>query len=63
MNLKDVIAILEEQSPKSFACDWDNVGLLTGREDKEVKKIYIALDASDPTDSKRRCLLRNAYKF
>lgn len=47
MNLKDVIAILEEQSPKSFACDWDNVGLLTGREDKEVKKIYIALDASD----------------
>lgn len=47
MNLKDVIAVLEEQSPVSFACDWDNVGLLAGREDKEVNKIYIALDASD----------------
>ena len=47
MNLKDVIAVLEEQSPTSFACEWDNVGLLAGREDKEVNKIYIALDASD----------------
>ena len=47
MNLKDVIAILEEQSPKSLACDWDNVGLLAGRTDKEIQKIYIALDASD----------------
>lgn len=47
MNLKDVIEVLEEQSPTSFACDWDNVGLLAGREDKEVNKIYIALDASD----------------
>ena len=47
MNLKDVVAVLEEQSPTSFACEWDNVGLLVGREDKEVNKIYIALDASD----------------
>lgn len=47
MNLKDVIRILEEQAPESIACDWDNVGLLAGRTDKEVKKIYIALDASD----------------
>lgn len=47
MNLKDVIAILEEQSPKSLACDWDNVGLLAGRTDKEIQKIYIALDATD----------------
>ena len=45
MNLKDVIAILEEQSPKSLACDWDNVGLLAGRTDKEIQKIYIALNA------------------
>ena len=47
MECKKVIEILEKQSPKSDACDWDNVGLLVGREDKEIQKIYIALDATD----------------
>ncbi len=47
MKLRDVIAVLEEQSPESLACEWDNVGLLTGRRDKEIHKIYVALDASD----------------
>lgn len=47
MECRKVIEILERQSPKSYACDWDNVGLLVGREDKEIQKIYIALDATD----------------
>lgn len=47
MDCKEVIRLLEQQSPKDYACDWDNVGLLVGREDKEIKKIYIALDATD----------------
>ncbi len=47
MKCKKVIELLEKQSPKSYACDWDNVGLLVGREDKEIQKIYIALDATD----------------
>ena len=47
MECKKVIEILEKQSPKSYACDWDNVGLLVGREDKEIQNIYIALDATD----------------
>ena len=47
MECKKVIEILEKQSPKSYACDWDNVGLLVGREDKEIQKSYIALDATD----------------
>ena len=38
MECKKVIEILEKQSPKSYACDWDNVGLLVGREDKEIQK-------------------------
>lgn len=38
---------LEELSPKRFALSFDNVGLLVGRYDKEVKTIYIALDATD----------------
>ena len=36
MECKKVIEILEKQSPKSYACDWDNVGLLVGREDKDA---------------------------
>ena len=47
MECKKVIELLEKQSPKSYACDWDNVGLLVGREDKEIQKIYIALGATD----------------
>lgn len=47
MECKKVIELLEKQSPKSYACDWDNVGLLVGREDKEIQKTYIALDATD----------------
>lgn len=38
---------LEDLSPKEYAEKWDNVGLLVGREDKEVNTIYIALDATD----------------
>ena len=38
---------LEQLAPISYAESWDNVGLLVGREEKEVKKIMIALDASD----------------
>ena len=47
MECKKVIEILEKQSPKSYACDWDNVGLLAGRSTKEVKKILLSLDATD----------------
>ncbi len=47
MDGRAIIRILEEQSPLSFACGWDNVGLLAGNADKDVKKIYIALDATD----------------
>lgn len=47
MECKKVIEILEKQSPKNCAYYWDNVGLLVGREDKEIQKIYIALDATD----------------
>ena len=46
MRCEDVIRKLEELSPVSYAEGWDNPGLLAGRKDKEVKKIYIALDAT-----------------
>ena len=47
MNCKNIIDRLEEIAPVSFAEDWDNVGLLVGSREKEVKKIMIALDATD----------------
>lgn len=47
MICRDIIKRIEEYCPVSAALEWDNVGLLAGREDKEVKKIYVALDATD----------------
>lgn len=44
---EEIIESLERLSPSSFAEDYDNVGLLAGRGDKEVHNIYIALDATD----------------
>lgn len=46
MLCQDIIKILEEQSPREYALGWDNVGLLVGRRDKEVKKILLAVDAT-----------------
>ena len=37
---------LEQLAPRAAACDWDNPGLLVGRSDREVSRIYVALDAS-----------------
>lgn len=47
MLCKEVMDVIEREYPLSYALDWDNVGLLVGRDDKEVKRIYIALDATD----------------
>lgn len=47
MKCQEMISILEQQSPRHYACDWDNVGLLVGNKEKEIKKVYIALDATD----------------
>lgn len=47
MKCYHIIQKLEELSPKSYALEWDNIGLLVGRKEKEVKKILVALDATD----------------
>ena len=38
--------MLEELAPPSYACGWDNPGLICGRKEKEVKKVLVALDAT-----------------
>ncbi len=47
MVCEEIMQILEEQSPTSLALSWDNVGLLVGSPVHEVKKIYVAVDATD----------------
>ena len=47
MKCYEIIEKLETLSPASYAESWDNIGLLAGRRDKEIKTIYIALDATD----------------
>ena len=47
MRCEEIMQKLEELSPAHFAQDWDNVGLLAGRTEKEVHSVYIALDATD----------------
>lgn len=47
MLCREVIETIEKAYPRSCALDWDNVGLLVGSRDKEVRRIYVALDAVD----------------
>ena len=47
MRLKKILEWLEELSPVTYAEVWDNVGLLVGDDEQEIKRIVIALDASD----------------
>lgn len=46
MKCSKITETLEKLSPKEYACEWDNVGLLVGRKEKEIHKVMIALDAS-----------------
>lgn len=45
MDCRNLIIALEELAPPGYAEAWDNVGLLIGRQERDIHKIYIALDA------------------
>lgn len=47
MKVREVMELLEELCPLSYACDWDNSGLQVGRPEAEVSRIMIALDLTD----------------
>ena len=51
MLCREIIDVIEGTYPKEAALAWDNVGLLVGRTEKEVKRIYVALDATDEIDT------------
>lgn len=46
MKIKKVLEKLETQYPLTQAMTWDNPGLQVGRADRSVKKVYVALDAT-----------------
>ncbi len=47
MKLLQITKELEKKFPKYGAESWDNVGLLVGEKNKEIKKIQISLDATE----------------
>lgn len=42
--VKDIYAYLKTLAPEYMAMEWDHVGLLCGRSDREVKRVMVALD-------------------
>lgn len=40
----DILRFIETVAPTALKMDWDNVGLLCGRKDKEVRTVLVALD-------------------
>lgn len=47
MECKEIIGLLEKIAPPCYASGWDNCGLLVGRDNKDIKKIMVALDCTD----------------
>ncbi len=48
-NLEDVSKLLGEMIPAALAEDWDNVGLMLGRSNKQIKRVILALDLTKET--------------
>lgn len=47
MKCKEILRKLEQEIPPEYAESWDNSGLQVGRKDADIKKIYLALDATE----------------
>ena len=42
--VQDILNFIERLAPTDLKMDWDNVGLLCGRSDKQVRTVLVALD-------------------
>lgn len=49
MKANDIIKLIENVCPENLAYDWDNVGLLLGDGEKEIKKVFVTLDTNITT--------------
>lgn len=46
MKLFEIAKLIEAEFPQDDAYEWDNVGLLFGRKNKEIKKVLLSLDVN-----------------
>ena len=46
MKVYEIAELIEKTAPKNLAYEWDNVGLLVGDSNKEVKKVFVTLDTN-----------------
>ena len=44
ITVNDILQYLEQIAPSTLKMEWDNVGLLCGRGDRQVTKVLVALD-------------------
>ena len=44
MKLQEIIDKIESFAPPCIACEGDNIGLMFGKRDKEIKKVLVTLD-------------------
>ena len=56
--VKDISKEIEKFAPKYLMEDYDNVGLMVGRDDKHVSKVLLALDCTN--DVIREAIENNA---
>ena len=47
MRCDEIIRLLEKKAPIEYAMDWDHVGLLVGRRDKEVHNLMLVVDVTE----------------
>jgi len=46
MKVREIAAVLEQMVPPELAQDWDNVGLLVGGANKDVKNVLLTIDVT-----------------
>lgn len=56
MKVKDIAIVLDKIAPVRLAQDWDNVGLLVGDNNKQVKNILLAIDVTQDVVSEAKKL-------
>ncbi|MBO6133552.1 MAG: Nif3-like dinuclear metal center hexameric protein [Lachnospiraceae bacterium] len=47
MRLDEVLKMLDGFAPFKYAESWDNVGLIVGTQDRDIKTVLVAVDATD----------------
>lgn len=47
MIIKRILNYLEQTIPLRYACSWDNSGLQVGHSNQDIKRVYVALDATE----------------